>query len=370
MNTKLLAAAQKYYIGKDPQMIDEEYDRLLAVAVANNPSFNIFYHIETGHKRIPHPTWIATYSKPISRTKFKNIDDAAAIRIFGDDEIVMPKYDGCSVSAYYHPTTGKLYRIITRSNEVTGMDKTEYFRGKVPAQVPIGVRRIDYEAIVSIDEFGSSARFKANGLVTSKKKKREANEKLHFAPFFVAHRPGINAPKHHSLPSLFIVAGIDDRFVSLNVNKLRRYKDSTIRLHWKTYPIDGFVFYKCSDPTSFYLRKYHRQSETIAKVVNIEWNLSPKFNFIPKIILEDGVMVDGTHIKRVASGGHRNLRRLRCGIGATVGVVRAGSTIPKISRVLTTSENYGQMICSECKAELTLHKTDMKCSWLDCKTRR
>lgn len=361
-NASLIAAAQRYYDGKDPRITDEDYDTLLAMEVKANPAFNIFDKIECTHKRIPHPIWIAQYQPPRSRTKFKDIHELDGHHERG--EVILPKYDGCSVSAYYHPKTRHLYRIITRSDEKTGMDKTEYFKDKVPTVVAAGILRIDYEAIVTIEDFGPLARFKANGLVTSKHKKAEANDKILFMPFFIATAGG-----HLSLTARFKAAELSHNLILLRPDRLMRHRKGEIKIDGKTYPMDGFVYYNENRPEIFRLKKYHRQAEGETTVKNIEWNESPKKQFIPKVILEP-VVVDGITIKRVATGGYRRLYELKCGIGARIGIVRAGSTIPKINRVLKTSENYGDMTCPHCKAELIEINKQIKCSWIGCSNRQ
>lgn len=75
-------------------------------------------------------------------------------------------------------------------------------------------------------------------------------------------------------------------------------------------------------------------------VTDIEWNPSRQ-NLLKPTIIFDTIVIDGANVTR-ATGHNASIVMLRgIGIGAEIGVIRSGGTIPYISDVYTMSEDFG-----------------------------
>lgn len=85
-----------------------------------------------------------------------------------EDTYLTPKMDGCSIVAYY--SGGKKLKVISRSDDNTGKDKTAYFDPFFPAEIPYkGDAKFMLEHVIDLRfGMGWNSRQKANGLTNSK----------------------------------------------------------------------------------------------------------------------------------------------------------------------------------------------------------
>ena len=79
-----------------------------------------------------------------------------------------PKMDGCSSVTYY--SNGKKDYTCSRSDDITGKDKTSYFAPFIPNEINFpGTLMLMHELVINLDfGFGWNSRQKANGLTNSK----------------------------------------------------------------------------------------------------------------------------------------------------------------------------------------------------------
>jgi len=331
IKNKFIEATNNYYNGRATGLTDKEYDDMELQIKSVDSSFNKWDYVKLENEALEEYPHEFSYSQPQFKHMFEEFDELMkAIEEVKKSNpakkyVLLPKWDGCSITAYYHD--GKLSRILTRSNEVTGKCQTDKLKNKVEefGESTEKSYKKDFEACVSWNDFEYACRGKANGLINSKYLQDEVDKYLYLIP-------------HYSL---------EDKYIF----NLARYDstNNTYELDGKFYPIDGIILVNINDLNEFYIFKFYYTSYKITKVIDIEWNVSPKKAFIPKIVL-DPVVIDGVNVSRVASGSWESMQGI--GIGSVVKVVRAGNTIPQITKIISKSDNYGEIKCPYCGSEL------------------
>lgn len=351
----LIKTANQYYNGQETQMDDESYDKLLKEAKMSDPEFNIFKHVEfDDHNRIVHRT---PFVQPDFKIEFHSIQEF--IGTLKGDEYITPKYDGSSVRAYY--INGRLVDIITRNDEYDGIRQYNKLKTKVPNNVDVSISSIDFESLCTIDDFGIASRSKANGLINSKYKQDEVDKYLTLVPFYVTSSKVIDYIDRMTLAG-FVV---NKDYLLLDKNCLPDYLNKCVTLNGKQFPIDGFAMY-FKDRNNFQLRKHYATERIQTTVTDIQWNISDKYAFIPKVIV-DPVYVEGRRISKCTANGYGELLRKKCGVGSTITIVLAKSTIPQVGETLIPSEDYKlDKPCPYCGSKLEVINDRVRCSNIYC----
>ena len=366
-NDKLIEAANNYYNGRPTGISDEEYDALLAEAQKQDPGFSIFDHVkyegvEYTAAKHPYPF------EPLGKIKIYpgfNINQKLV-----DGDIVIPKYDGCSIRAYYNPKSGELMRIMTRSNEFTGIIQTEKLRNKVPERVPEneGILTIDFEALTPKEAYGDSCRMKSNGLINSKYQQQEVDENVRLVPFKITFEKDNPNNNLEYLDQMSKVFKRDIDFYVFKNEEIESVSKAEIELGGKTYPIDGFVI---RGRQRSYIFKYYYTESRITTIRRINWNISPYGFWIPKAEF-DMVRIGGSNIHQSSVGSVDTMIGGGIGVGAKVEIILSGMTIPKIVRVISKStlatqkDQFCIPDCPLCHHELKYHTTGYYCSNEDC----
>lgn len=368
--------ANQFYNGLELDVDDKTYDEELEKVRSLFPKFNIFDHLtidESQQKR----RHLSKYVQPKFKNKIEEYNELIhTVELEDGNYLASPKFDGSSITAYYN--RGKLTQILSRSDEVIGVDQTEKLRHKVPAEVNSNIVKIDFEALTSIEDFPQNSRQKSNGLINSKYLQEEVDNYLFLFPFYIEVVDGNTRNEdyieYNILAGKLNLPGFS--FDPPKIIKSRIDKDNTAyvaSVHQfgkcisKHFPIDGIVMYNPKNYSDFHIYKFYYIEAKDTTVTDIEWNINGNNTFIPKVIIKP-VKIDGSRITKVASGGYRAMINSGIGIGSIVRVVRSGSTIPKIIKVLKTSDNYKlDFKCPYCGSGLKVIGGSHRCSNPECK---
>ena len=318
---KLISAAEAYYNGGAQLMTDEEYDELLRKC-----RVNIFDYVNT-HEREVHTMGFNPMTKVTDWSRFDEFNKQGCI--------ITPKWDGCSIVAYYED--GKLSKILTRSDEKTGMNKTGYLRNKFPSEVNPEVIAILAEAVVPISK--SATRANANGLVNSKYKKSEVDADLDLKVFDVI-------TKDKDIPYIERIKLINNfNFTQLNSDEARTIEGTG---SLGDYLTDGVVFYYGAKDSQ--ILKIHSSAQSaVTSITGIELGVSESTGLLtPKFNLEP-VVIDKINVRNVGNCGNMDtIKDKGLGVGAMVEVHLTKGVIPKIKDIKSTGELPTEFKCPEC----------------------
>jgi DNA ligase (NAD+) len=355
----LIKYANLYYNGYNTNIDDREYDRLYEKVKLKYPNFNLFEHIkyETDNIRGIHKH---KFIQPLYKIQLSEIDDLSKY----EGEYITPKYDGCSIRIYYE--NGKLSDILTRSDEYSGIVKTNALKNKVPQQVSPDIVYIDCEAMVSLEDFGENSRVKANGLINSKYKQEEIDKYIEIFPFFAYS----NKKKDYKEIMTSLPFDKDKIIISETENELKRRIKKVKNSYYvsfdnKSYPVDGYVIYLKNIFYEYLILKQYFDLKVLTKVIDIEYNESNIGYYIPLLVI-DPVIIDNTTITRVSIGTYNNLVNSKCGIGSKVEIVKSGKVIPKVEKVIRHSKIFKEPKCYHCNNKLIFMNNNLYCNNKNC----
>ena len=256
--------------------------------------------------------------------------------------IILPKWDGCSLVAYYlyaeERNKSVLVKVVSKSS---GLDKTKNYSKYFPSEVSGMVRYIQGEACVDLSfGFGEKSRQKANGLVNSKFKAKEITKYISVNLFSYYDGKSVRA----------ITPNIDSFSLTDTVRPSYDYRDCKVDGNRLTTPdgkmflIDGVVHYTTDDVQAY---KFYFTDAATTKVIDIKWQKS-KYDMYTPVAILDPVIVEGCKISKTSVGSTSKMVSRGIGIGSEVSIVRSNSTIPKIDKVITKSADYGKSSCPYC----------------------
>lgn len=359
---RLVELANLYYNGLPTEISDKEYDELEAEVQRESPGFNVKEHI-TYNSNVVKCKHLYPFVNP-PKTKY-NAGTNLSDKVVSKNATLVPKYDGSSIRAYYRD--GQLVNIISRADEVTGVNQTEKLRKKVIETVPNWVKFVDYELLVSMDDFGENSRQKANGLINSKYLDDDVEKYAFAAPFYVNEHEGRSYKDR-------MLKVVQDRFggglpYEFDRTALENFSIDRVKIGGKLFPIDGIVCY--GDDESPVVNKifkfYYIESQTTT-VKYIQWNRSNFGFYIPKVILEP-ITISGKFVKQAAGGSVDTIFAKKICKGAKVNVILAGLTIPQVTNVVEVPEVQDYTIdkCWDCGSELSYTSTGYVCTNPNCK---
>lgn len=283
-----------------------------------------------------------------SKTQVKDNFDEVVKSLKGTDNL--PKWDGCSLVAYYKyiesTACSHLWKVISKSS---GHDKTKGFSKFFPDKLPGEWKYLQGEALIDLGHgFGERSRQKANGLVNSKTKQKEIDKYI----------------------TVMIFAGATpDKVVPGSGIMLQRYDalhnySPLYHSEWakgnkyhlpdgRSFLIDGVVAY---GPEKIRGYKFYFTEDAETTIRKIKWQKSSYGNYSPVAVF-DQVKIEGCKIEKASLGSVDKMIKIGAGIGSKIKVVRANSTIPKISEVITKSSDYGNACCPYCGTPFDLNKS-------------
>lgn len=359
---KLEKIANDYYNGRETGITDKEYDELEAEVQKEFPGYNVKEHIVYDSNVVK-----CKHLYPFIGIKKDKYDKGSNLTKFVEspDATLVPKYDGSSIRAYYQ--NGKLTNILSRADEVTGVNQTEKLRKKVIEEVPEWVKYVDYELLVPYDDFGENSRQHANGIVNSKYLDDKVEKFAFAAPFYCNEYNGMSYKER-------MLAVCGERFggklpYEFDRSVLENFVIDRVQINGLTYPIDGIVCYNdVASPLKNKIFKFYYIETAETTVESIQWNRSPFGYYIPKVILKP-VELSGKWIKQTAAGSVDTIFANKICKGAKVEIILAGLTIPQIHRVLEVPEVQDYTIddCWDCKSKLSYTSTGYVCTNPNCK---
>ena len=308
---RLINAASNYYTGLPTGMSDFEYDGLMQRIQVENPSFSIFDYIVYGEdsSKGVHPLRVPTFDK----VNFNELTKTAVDETMS----ITPKYDGCSIVAYY--TNGELKNILTRSNEVTGVVQTNKLRHKVPGTVDSSIIAILFEAVVSTN------RAKANGLINSKYKQDEVDELLTLRPFDCILKGRVLGYK-----ARMDLTGLE--YTTLTIQEAMSLNAQGDEPTLNGLPVDGVVVYSNVNPTFGKIFKFYSTSNKTTIVKRLTFNPSKNTGIINIGVELEPVKIGAITIRNVGNiGSWQTVLNKRIGTGSEVSVTLTKVTIPMIT---------------------------------------
>jgi len=356
------------YRSGNPIISDKEYDYLVEKLRKIDPNNPFLYTVEPEQfylkKQIRHPYPMLSIEKAYTKEQLEKFiarvqKKAADIGINEVDFLVMPKLDGIAGR-----DDGKIFA--TRGNGEVGYEISSVFYKGV---IAIGGRGKGLGEIVVVksyfDKFLSDKfehpRNMVAGIVASDTANELAQKALedkvvHFVPY----------------TSLSYWIG--------NASELfENIEQTTTELAKKTdYPIDGIVTYVTDEKVKKYMgaTSHHyrwqiaiktkgKTAET--KVEDIIWQVGRSGNITP-VLAVSAISLSGATIKRITAHHAGLVKKMRVGVGAKIEVIRSGEVIPKLEKVVNTSEKYNiPEKCPSCNSLLVWNNDFLRCTNYDCK---
>jgi len=346
LELKFIAAATAFYSGEKLLMNDKEYDEMEKEILKVNPTFDIKRIIlssQAGKKVAHHVKYPSVKAKSTNKLTYDQLTS-----IYEDRSYILPKYDGCSIVAYYRD--GEPYQILTRSTDTVGVDQTGKLLNKVLHNIDPKIDVVFYEAVVNKIH---GDRAKANGLINSKYMQSEVDAKLSLIPF------GCTSDDVNS---------IHDFMKNYTSEVSPKDFESIISTGFNSdgIPCDGVVV---NNPTlnSIYIMKIHNNGEATTRIRAHSLNFSGVTGTYAPVINIQPVKVDGANLSNVKMGPYATIKSKHLGLGAEVVVVRKNKVIPYITKVITPSDDFNHILtCPKCSSPMTTLGSDLICTSESC----
>lgn len=390
---KTVLAHQEAYDRGKPTIADAEFDDLVEQLRKVDPTSTVLDQL--GASRTNRKT---NHAVPmLSLRKAKTMGELMnwARDIGGVDFVVMPKFDGVSLSCIYE--RGKLVRAVTRGDGKTGDDVTHIAKFFVPSRQPEGCVNYEVrgEVIFSketwekvqqafLDRNGGkpvNARNAAAGSLMRKTITKEAR-KLHFVPYDLidhSHRAGHGSPLSRNLDARLTLVGDTESFVKVcGLEELDKTCTEMINIAMECgYETDGIVvrvrdfrYRKTLGATSHHPHwsialKHDNQQPEKATVKKIHWQVSRSGTLTPVVevdpIVLAGVTVTYATLHHAGMYIQSEIRK-----GSKVLMTRRGGVIPHIETVYAHPRNampepYPKR-CPCCKAPTKLEGDFLRCT--------
>lgn len=342
----LIKSANQYYKGLPTELTDREYDELLSRSEIKDITV---YLDNIEGDTINHPMNIPVFPKIDDWSRLDELKNSYS------EYVITPKYDGCSTIAYY--MNGKLTRILTRSNEVNGKDKTKSFWNKYPQEVDTRVLAILGEALVPVCK--SKGRADANGLTNSKYLQDRIDSDLEIHAFDVIT----------SEPMSYI-----DKIKLTNMYHRELTMDEALFINntgtFDGFYADGIVIYDNSlrSVSDAKILKLHSAKESaITTVVAESLEVSDKTGLLtPKYYLEP-VVINNINVKCVGNcGSIDTIESKGLGIGSQVKVHLAKAVIPQISEIISRGKLPEDRTCPVCGSKVERFQGKFICNNPEC----
>lgn len=294
-----------------------------------------------------------------SLKKIKDEKDEDALRIWKNnnnvDEVVCSdKLDGFSCLVVYNKLG--LPKIYTRGDGIEGMDISHlYSYLKLPIVKDIVVRG---EIIIPreyIDECKILMRKKnenipSRNLISCVVNAKTANVEIAKYVRFVAYemlkpryKPSVQFKELERLKFYIASWSISNGKLLTNKYLEELFLDRRVK---SIYDIDGIVI---TDSRYNDINKDEKPKFSIAfkmnldkkqtKIRYLEWKVTKDGVYTP-VIWFDSIIIDGSVIKKVSGSNAKKVLDNEMGIGSLVEVIKAGSTIPHISNVISSTQNF------------------------------
>jgi len=390
----LIENAESFYLDSElpegaTQLSDSEYDEQRRNLIKST-GLDVFHFIDFEDDSIIDLNLDMSYFSKVT-VESEDFKSEAEDLLYDIEEnhFELPKYDGAGIIILLNED-GLVINIATKSNDVTGLDKTNKLLGFLPNPCQFDKRfaAIQCEALVDINKWIETtpgledkdllrARSKSNGLINSKYMQDEVDALIVLRAVKIFYKDSVVTTlddQLNDLKSLPIVIK-DDRIVFapgqlVTEVPVSQIIDENITIDGKTYStklqIDGLVIN--TEEWDQAIKFYYSES-AVTTITDIEWNNTAKEGYMPRLCVEP-IELEGRSVSHIASGGVSNMVDRELGIGAKVKVILSNSTIPYILEVLETSSTFNFPECDICGTQLdpenSLVGSVLKCHNLEC----
>lgn len=324
----IIETSEAYYNDGNEEIDDLEFDSMVVELASLQPDHLVLTQVGWGAKvknGVPHPIKLVAL-----KAKYKTIAECQS-RVNGP-VTVMPKYDGSSAFAYYE--NGKLSKVLTRGDGMTGSDITKNVLHCVPATSEFEALR--GELIISWENFNDAfadtkykhPRNACVGLVGADTPNQDFLKYVEFIPY----QGYVNGQ--------WLAICENAEYGELDQDLIQSVQST----HCDNYPCDGYVISPSKNSSDSFALKLPglRYSTT---VLRIEWNTQKTGKLFPTIML-DPVTTQGYTNSRVTGNSAYFIQSMKCGVGATIELIRSGDVIPKIMKAVVPSQDLGNPKCS------------------------
>ena len=377
LENAIIESATKYYTTGTSNLSDAEFDYLVSMLKAMDPTNPILNSTGWGYKVNSHDK-----CKHING-KITGIPDKLppykALKIKGSHFIITPKLDGLSVISYYE--NGRYVGSLTRGDGEFGENITFHVRDKVPAKLmtannqPItGMIRGEFIIKNSLwktkysNEFKSARNFGA-GILNRKEVTTFVKD------FDIVHYSLFDCYRTHTYEEQLKLLQLNNVVTvkSISENDLSAYtnpaycKEILSRLNNNEYECDGLVVMALQSDNNYQRYAIKWNNEGIETTVrDIIWEQSRLGKFNPVVVIEP-VEIAGATIKRASGFNYQYVMNNKLGIGSRIKIVRSGEVIPYITEVLTQSDqNNCPVTCPCCGSKLDINGVDLICTNKNC----
>lgn len=378
--------SQAYYEGH-PDISDEEFDVMYSSFMRDFPESEHLKDVAKGFD--PDNTSLQKfkhkYSIVGSLSKIHSTQEVEFNDLFYDISV---KLDGSSLVLYY--VEGQLERALTRGDGVYGLDVTD----KIKYLCPVALEKkllegtpftgaIRGEVVMSNDAFAkykethSDAKM-ARNVATGLMMRKEASEDLRFCTYVTYKILAIENVRSTPYLVSFMRKQLSDwgfevvHSVVLSSNMITDENMRGIREneHFKSYPTDGLVIEREStsieEGVTIFKELAYKFPEEIkeARVVNVEWELSPKAKLVPVVVIEPTELTGAT-VTRVSGFNYKFINDNKIDTGAVITIMRSGAVIPDIQSVIKPAPiMHIPCICPYCGQPLSMTQTevDLECT--------
>lgn len=382
LEQRIKAHQQAYDKGK-PTISDEEFDALIASLRKKAPHSAVLAEIGNAvtSRKMAHSTPM------LSLQKAKTVEEVWkwAKDIGKVGYLLMPKYDGVSLSAHYE---GKLVRAVTRGDGKLGDDVTHIAKHFLPTKIIPGSRKpveVRGEVIFPKDKWETikevfsqrnngkpvNARNAAAGTILRKTVTREATQ-LHFMIYDVL---GSDLPPNLSSRLALVDPEIEFQCCALHLlmDWAEGMQKRALACNYETdgivVRVDEFVHRKNLGATSHHphwaIALKHEDEKLTTKVKDIHWQVSRTGTITPVAQVEplqlSGVMVSNATLHHAGM-----VTKLEVSPGCTVEMTRRGGVIPHVERVTKRKKGVAHFEapkrCPCCQAATKREGDFLQCS--------
>lgn len=365
---EFIKKANEHYREGSPIVSDSEYDEILIPElILRDPDNEFLKKVEPSYlddEKVKLPYLMLSMNKVKNRLDlfswlFKLKGKLKSLKLTKNDIDnlvfkITPKLDGFGV--YYDRDTNRLY---TRGDGEYGMDISRVLNRNVGVynqghgKSELVVSKIYFDKRLS-SNYSNSRNFQS-AVIRSKKMSKDV----------------ITAIKDNGI---IIYPFNELKAVNCKLNSLMKSIEGIKELIYKEidYDVDGVVIEltdnelreKLSNNNKF----YHYQvaykddsSEETAIVDRVEWSTTRTGRVNPVVVIEPKY-ISNVLITRATGANAKNIKKLSIGPGSVVKLIRAGLTIPHITKVIKKSGVIIPEICSSCGYKLIYKEPFLWCN--------
>lgn len=383
--------SNRYYVLDDPEIDDEEYDRMMHELIAleeqypelhaeNSPTSRVGGQALNQFESVEHTVQMGSLQDVFSEEEIKEFDRRVRETVPDPVYVVEPKIDGLSVSLEYRD--GVFVRGSTRGDGLVGEDVTANLRTvrSIPLKLTdapafIEVRgevympRRSFDELVKAQEEREEKPFKnprnaAAGSLRQKNPKVTATRKLDIFVFnlqqiegqaLTSHEESLDYMKSlgfHVIPGYQCYREIGD--VIARIREIGEHRDGYgYEIDGAVVKVDDFAQRELLGATAKYPKwavafKYPPE-EKASKLLSIEINVGRTGVLTPTALFEP-ITLAGTTVSRATLHNQDFIDEKGIAVGDTILVRKAGEIIPEVRAVVEHSGGEVYRIPSVCPA--------------------